>query len=116
MIIYILLLHFIGDFCLQTKWMAESKSKNWEALTAHVFVYCLTLFCGIGVTGMFSINDLCRFAIINFIIHLVIDSITSRCTKIALEHKNMHVFFAIVGFDQFLHNVTLLLTTQHLLQ
>lgn len=110
----LLFLHWLGDFVLQTRWMADNKSKNWEALTLHVFVYSFTVFC-IGITGQYLINDLCRFATINFIIHFVVDSFTSRFTKKALEAKNMHLFFAIIGFDQFLHTSTLLIIAELLL-
>ena len=113
--VYVLFLHWVGDFVLQTQYMAENKSKNFEALVLHVFVYTCVLFIGTSVTTQYGINDLCRFAVINFFIHLSVDATTSRYTKMALEAKNMHRFFAILGFDQFVHAATLLLTTFYLL-
>lgn len=113
--IYVLLLHWLGDFILQTRYIADNKSKNWEVLVLHVFIYSCILFTGMLCTAQYTINDLCRFTIINFIAHLGVDAITSRCTKLVIENKNVHLFFVIVGFDQFLHTITLLLTYCYLL-
>jgi hypothetical protein len=42
-LLVMLTLHFIGDFLLQSDWMALNKSKNWDALSQHVLVYALTI-------------------------------------------------------------------------
>jgi hypothetical protein len=90
--------------------MADNKSKNVEALILHVFIYSCVLWIGAGITGQYIVNDLCRFAICNFFIHWLTDFCTSKMTKVAVEEKNMHKFFAIIGFDQFIHATTLILT------
>lgn len=113
--IAVLFLHFIGDFVCQNRWMADNKSKNWEALTLHVFVYSNVLLWAGTLSQLYLFNDLCRFTIINFIIHWLVDFTTSRYTRKALGVRNLHLFFAIIGADQFCHSITLLITTQYLL-
>ena len=44
-----------------------------------------------------------------FITHFVIDGITSRITSKLWKANNMHWFFVIVGFDQLLHALVILL-------
>lgn len=115
LLIAVMFLHWLGDFVIQTKWMAENKSKSMEALTLHVVCYSLVLFVGLWVSQQWTVNDLCRYTLINLAVHWAVDCMTSRLTKIAVEKRNKHQFFAIIGFDQFLHATTLLLTTYYLL-
>lgn len=36
--------HCIGDFALQSQWVAEAKSKNWSIMVAHVVIWT-TVVC-----------------------------------------------------------------------
>jgi hypothetical protein len=36
---WLLVGHLVGDFLLQTRWMAEKKAREWPPLLAHCFVY-----------------------------------------------------------------------------
>jgi hypothetical protein len=38
-IVTILLVHFVADFVVQTRWQTENKSKDWGALVSHVGTY-----------------------------------------------------------------------------
>ncbi|AOM83993.1 DUF3307 domain-containing protein [Salisediminibacterium beveridgei] len=51
--------HLIGDYLLQTKWMAAGKATKWLPLLAHVTVYTLVIaviawvgFGGLSVVGV----------------------------------------------------------------
>jgi hypothetical protein len=117
----LLVVHFIGDWLLQTNWQALNKSKNNEALTMHVLVYSLCFLpWGLG------------FASFTFLAHWVTDYFTSRCgaklwfidlyTKEGVETLgpgemfatvNMakrKAFWIMIGTDQLIHFVTLALT------
>lgn len=37
------LAHLVGDYLLQTEWMAKYKAEQWRPLLAHCFVYTLTV-------------------------------------------------------------------------
>lgn len=109
----LLLGHFIGDFVLQSSWMATNKSKDFGALIAHVFVYSLT----ISVTIAFYFGNIEKtivFFIITAITHMAIDGITSPINSKLWNHEDKHDFFVMVGFDQFIHYVTLVATVLYL--
>ena len=96
-LIPVLFAHFIGDFILQSDWMAQNKSKSNKALLIHVAVYSLPLF----LFGW-------QFAILNAVIHGAIDYMTSRIASQLWADKQVHWFFVVIGFDQFLHTACLL--------
>lgn len=110
-----LVLHFIGDFLLQSDWMALNKSKYNEALTAHVLVYSL-MFLPFGL----------HFWAITFALHWLTDWCTSRITSklwfvvpagdegagwFTYDTGNKrHWFFVMIGLDQLIHALTLIWT------
>lgn len=112
-----LLYHFIGDFCLQPRWVAESKSSSNKALGIHILIYGLNLFLGM-VTGLslyyntggsvvpleiFGIAlSLCVF---NSAMHFMVDWATSRLSKKAYLNKDMDSFWMIIGADQMLQHM-----------
>lgn len=110
-VIGLILLHLLGDWFLQTTWMAVNKSKNWTAIYTHVFVYSLC-FIPFGM----------EFCVITFICHFITDAITSRLTTrwfFFYEDpdtgwspiwENRSWFFNTIGIDQAIHFITLLLT------
>lgn len=55
---YLLIGHLVGDFLLQTSWMAKNKASTWIPLLAHVLVYTLVvslfgiLAGGLSFTGI----------------------------------------------------------------
>lgn len=107
-IIYMLYIHFIADFVLQSDRMAINKSKSWKVLLEHSLVYYGTLATGLFLYTM-EIPPL-LFSI-NFVSHFIIDAITSRINVKLWERNERHWFFVTIGFDQFLHTTILLLTT-----
>jgi hypothetical protein len=134
----ILIIHFIGDFVLQTDKQSKGKSKNWNDLLSHTFTYSITFF------GLLSfLNPLFNagltfymgfyFFLITFICHTITDYFTSRLnsklwqkaqywsseetqrlfTKTEADKQNgkwVHNFFVSVGFDQVLHYIQLFTT------
>lgn len=115
--ISLIIRHFLGDFLLQSDWMALNKSKDWIALYFHAFVYSLC-FLHYGWA----------FMAITLWSHFVTDAITSRitsklwfvtdhgedpatgCRLIYYHMRKRHWFFVMIGFDQLIHYVTLTLT------
>ena len=132
----VLVLHFLGDFVLQSDAMSLGKSKQWSMLTLHVAIYSLC-FIGWGWS----------FVAITFLLHFLTDAITSRITnklwfieltpwpigkdgnrlpKLKVNGKywgflanlgtigDRHYFFVVIGVDQLIHVVTLLWTLKFL--
>ncbi|WP_422121887.1 DUF3307 domain-containing protein [Planococcus sp. X10-3] len=78
---YLLIGHLIGDFLLQTSWMAKNKAAKWLPLLAHVTVYTLV----VGVFGWMSGGlSLAAIALI-FFSHILLD----RKTFVALWVRNI---------------------------
>ena len=98
-IIIIMGLHWIGDFLLQTRYMAVNKSTSNKTLLSHMIMYSLPLLL---------INPM--FALVNGVLHGMVDYVTSRLSSKAYKENNMHMFFSIIGLDQFLHTVCLLVS------
>lgn len=107
------LVHFIADFVLQSSWMAQNKSKDLLALTAHVAVYglCLSIFAGaLTLLGLAQWAPMAAFVVVNTLLHFAVDSITSFYSAGLWSEKRWHDFFVLVGFDQLLHFVILIYT------
>ena len=131
----LLVLHFVGDFVLQSNWMALNKSRRLDALFAHAITYSL-MFLPYGL----------EFVAITFVTHFITDYHTSRLTsklwflqmipnpfRLQMDYfiynkdgwiylakepdgSKRHWFFVVIGFDQLLHAAQLALTYNWLLQ
>ena len=77
----LLIAHFIGDFLLQSDWMALNKSKNWGALAAHSYVYAMSMLLAPIVGWDASGNFALAFIAITFVTHFITDAVTSRITS-----------------------------------
>lgn len=120
--ISLLTVHWIADFLFQTDWMALNKSKSWKALCTHTLVYSLC-FIWLGWS----------FVLATFFLHTLTDAVTSRATsklwfferawtdcvgKCVPDHGTCwkyvegrrHWFFVVIGLDQLIHGITLVLT------
>ena len=114
-IIIILFAHFVADFIGQSDWMATNKSKSNAALLAHGAAYFVIMSVVLG-SGFQYVNSqgygsgILLFVFVNTIIHILIDYFTSRATSYLWKEKEVHWFFVVVGFDQFLHAAVLIST------
>lgn len=108
-LVFILLIHFLADFGLQTHDQATKKSTDVKWLTYHVSVYSLIwLFASFFY---FEALDLAlQFALVTFVFHWVTDFLTSRIGKPFWDKQDFHNGFVVVGFDQVLHYIQLVLT------
>lgn len=109
-VLFLLAMHYIGDFVLQTHWQASNKSRSNRALTGHVLTYSLTL--GIFAVSVHNVLDFAHpvmWVTINALLHFMTDYVTSRASSKRFG-RNWHDFFVIIGFDQLLHYTTLLTT------
>lgn len=103
--LYLLAIHWVADFILQTHWQASNKSKNWNALLCHVGSYALALY-----TASFLLFDwyvATAFALVNGILHFATDAVTSRITSRLYAKGNWHNFFVVIGLDQLIHQAIL---------
>lgn len=112
-ILVLALTHFVADFVLQSEWMAMNKSHNWVALTAHVSTYTTAtiVLLLIYILELKPIQCL-AFGLITFVAHFVTDALTSRATSYLWRVKENRAFFNVIGFDQLLHTIQLVLAYQ----
>ena len=103
MFIWIIWIHFIADFMMQTDKMAINKSTSMKWLSIHILIYSIPML----IFGW-------KFAIINGLCHLVTDFFTSRATSYLWKKEKRHWFFVVIGFDQAIHMTTLYLTASML--
>lgn len=105
-IIYLLFLHWLADFVLQTDDMAKDKSKDNRVLGLHCVVYGSVFM--IGTLNFY-------FALLLGLIHFPVDYVTSRLNSKLYKAGKNHEFFVSIGFDQWIHFATILLLGKALL-
>ena len=104
-------LHFVADFLMQSSWMAINKSKNNNALIAHVYAYTMTLGVGAILLSLGNFyNFILPWMIINGILHFITDYVTSRITSRLLKSNSFRWFFVVIGIDQCIHYACLFST------
>jgi len=117
-IVFILILHFLADFALQTPDQSKYKSTSNDHLLRHVLNYSVTWFVASYI--LFEHWGACVFfALITFIIHYITDYFSSRIGKPFWENGDYHNGFVVVGADQTFHYLQLILTflwTTHMIE
>jgi len=88
---WLIIAHFIGDWGLQNRWMAENKSKYWEVLLAHCFIYTGIVSIALQYLNIFTIWKV----IFLLITHFVTDNWSSNRHKSLKTDKeirtNLHI-------------------------
>jgi hypothetical protein len=111
---FILAVHYTADFQMQSRHIAETKSKSNKSLSIHVLLYAATFIIAGLVSFVCGDNvDVVKFAVfvaVNGLLHWITDYITSRETTKAYQNGNMEKFWNIIGLDQLIHGVTLYTT------
>lgn len=72
-LITLIFCHLIGDYVLQTDYIAKTKGTNWYHLIVHCMLYCLPFFVIYGLTWQL---------LFIFVTHMVIDPMKARYNKI----------------------------------
>lgn len=104
-LIGLLLIHWIADFVMQSDEVAKNKSSNNRVLFWHCFLYGFTFL------GLMLLIDIWNptFAFLLGLLHFPVDFVTSRINTNRYKAGDTHGFFVSVGFDQFIHMVTIIL-------
>jgi hypothetical protein len=118
-IIYILSVHFISDFIMQSDEMAKGKSTSIKWLTLHILSYLKGFICSaiifyITITLIWgritSPLLILAYCLVNAILHWVTDYFTSKETSRLWAELKVHQFFIMIGLDQLIHATCLILT------
>lgn len=109
LLIFMLLIHFLADFGLQTTDQAQKKSVDIIPLAQHVGVYSLVwLIAVLSLSG--NITTAFYFALITFVLHYITDYGTSRIASGFFNKGDYHNGFVVIGFDQIMHYLQLYYT------
>lgn len=115
-VLYLLFLHWFADFFCQTDEMAKRKSNDFLFLLIHTMVYTFVMYIGVIIYTGIMYRDVIwaapplsifLFGVGIFFTHLIIDYVTSKINKKLWNAKKVHWFFVSIGFDQWLHFVTI---------
>lgn len=113
--LFILIIHFLADFGLQTHDQATRKGASNKWLAYHVGVYSIIWFFASYVYyGNWVLAGL--FTIVTFCCHFITDYTTSRIGKPFWDKQDLHNGFVVIGFDQVLHYVQLYYTFKFITQ
>jgi hypothetical protein len=118
---YILLIHFLADFGLQTHEQATNKGVG-DSFVNYWLFYLVGTYSLIWLLAMLAVRQTyglteigcLYFSLTTFICHYITDWSTSRIGKPFWEKKDFHNGFVIVGFDQILHYIQLYFTFKYL--
>jgi len=111
-IILILLVHFISDWLLQSRSMAENKSSNMKVLLKHGCIISLPLL-SLCMFLHFSILSIILISSIYFILHILQDKFIWGFYKIWYIKRNLKEYwkdywwFSTIAIDQFIHLIIL---------
>ena len=87
LIIAIIFCHLVGDYVLQSDFIANTKGKNWYHLFVHCALYCLPFYI------VFGFNEKVVYLLIT---HIVIDSLKARFGKIDyIQDQTLHYAIAL---------------------
>lgn len=104
---WLLVGHFVGDYILQTKWMAEKKDKQFLPLLVHSLAYT----SAIGLLALFA-GGLSWWSIaLIFIGHLVLDQRKFVDFWAAKINGNTNIGWLKITLDQSWHLVILAFAT-----
>lgn len=105
--VWLLFIHFLGDFAFQTNWMATQKSRSLKALFAHVGTYTAILTLGVAVPAG---SQTLLYIGVNGSGHLATDYVTSKVIAHYFAKDNQRLAWVFIGLDQFIHTAILVIT------
>ena len=115
LLIFMLLIHFLADFGLQTHEQATKKGEGTSPfnkwLFYHVVVYTIVWGISFLVLPLHETqNPILRWLVFTsyvFVTHYITDWVTSRMSKPFFSNGDFHNGFVVIGFDQLIHYLTL---------
>ena len=89
-LLMLLFCHLVGDYILQTPFIAETKGTNWYHLFVHCVLYCLPFFLAFGVSWHLAIV---------FASHIIVDPLKARY-KILTYWQDQLIHYIVLGVYQ----------------
>lgn len=86
-IFLLIVCHLIGDYCLQTDFLARTKGQNWYHLLAH---------CALYVVPFYVVFGWCWQLGVVFVSHMIVDVLKARYYKISY-HLDQTIHYAVLS-------------------
>lgn len=84
----IIICHIVGDYLLQTDYMAGNKGKDWYLLFVHCVCYCVPFLIVWGFVWQIALM---------FVVHIIVDALKARYKKInLLTDQLIHYIVALL--------------------
>jgi hypothetical protein len=124
MVAYLLFLHFVADFVLQSREMGKRKSEYFSVLLEHLGIHGLVF--AVGLVPFVGWREAITFAGASLVMHGFIDwyvwklykwSVYRRMGYVSADwaYWDDHGFYLTIGFDQLLHGITLVTCANYIL-
>lgn len=89
-VLRLLLCHLIGDYVLQSDFIAKTKGENWYHLLVHCALYCVPFYILFGLNWQI---------LVIFGSHIMIDAAKARFKKINyVQDQILHYIVACIYF------------------
>lgn len=88
-LIILILCHLIGDYVLQSDYIAKTKGENWYHLFVHATLYCVPFMIVFGIS---------RHCFTLFLTHMFIDAMKSRYKKLGYIGDQLLHYWVLVLF------------------
>lgn len=120
LILWLLTIHYVADWVMQSRADARAKSHCNRALTNHVCTYSAILLFVLLQYPRLSSAAVFEYVLLNGVLHWITDWVTSRLNVRALGGATLlantpKTFWCGIGADQLIHSITLILTAAWLL-
>ncbi|MBD7906742.1 DUF3307 domain-containing protein [Sporosarcina gallistercoris] len=105
---YLIVGHLIGDYLLQTRWMAAGKATKWAPLITHCFIYTSVVSVAFLMnSGMIPISAV----VLIFVSHVILDRrrFVAWWAKTIMGLKDEEPAWLLIIADQIFHIIVLAL-------
>jgi len=80
--------HLVGDYVLQSDFIARTKGENWYHLIVHCVLYCVPFYVAFGYTWHLTFI---------FLTHVIIDALKAKYNKLDYATDQMlHYFVTLI--------------------
>jgi hypothetical protein len=106
MLIWLQVKHFVADYLLQPKWVLGGKgSMTKVGGYVHAGIHAVGSIPAYLIGGL-GAGSIATLVVVEFIVHYVIDFIKADLSKRSHFGPDAAVYWALHGFDQFMHQLT----------
>ena len=88
-IMLLIMCHMIGDYVLQSDFIARTKGKNWYHLFVHCVLYIVPFYICFGFVWQLAVI---------FIVHLIIDPLKARYNKMNYWQDQVGHYLASLAY------------------